>query len=451
MLALLLFFKVTLVACAEIASRFNPLRHLAGTSPPYDYESASSLIDPDPPRGCNVVRAAYLVRHGDIQSNEFELKRYIKPFFTKLANSSVDWSKSPDLAFLSTWKIPNLIMRWGVLSNSGKLHAMGMGLEITQRYPSLRIPKKIWTTSAERTVKSAEFFSMGMASDYSNISVIVVNEGKKDGVNTLAPYESCPAYSKADGSAQSRKFLEIYTKPIISRFNLLVPGFNFTASDIYALFLICGYETVIRGSSPFCKMSVLSTDEWLGFEYYNDLTYFYNNGYGSTVTGTVGFPWMNSTFNRLMSYNNAQSDEIADQDLFISFTHRNLPPMVLVAMGLFNNSAFSGANKILSTMPLDTINHQRVWKSSQIIPFLTDIGIEKMECESHGYENGTYYRVMVNHNPQSIPDCRDGPGDSCKEESVSKWLPKRADMFGDFDTTCKVNYDNSTNIMSIYD
>ncbi|RKF53409.1 Acid phosphatase PHO1 [Golovinomyces cichoracearum] len=451
MLALLFLFNVMLVACAEIASRFDPLRHLSGVSPPNDYESTSSLIDPDPPRGCNVVRAAYLVRHGAIQSNEYEYKEFINPFLIKLANSAVDWSSSPDLAFLSTWKAPNLITEWGVLSNSGKVHAMGMGLEITQRYPSLRTPKKIWTTSAKRTVKSAKFFAKGMATDSSKISVVTVNEGKKDGANTLAPYESCPAYSKADGSDKASKFIEIYTKPVISRLNSIVPGFNFTAHDIHALSLICGYETVIRGSSPFCKMSVLSTDEWLGFEYSNDIRYFYNSGYGSTITGAVGFPWMNSTFNRLMSYSNAQSDETADQDLFISFTHRNLPPMVMVAMGLFNNSAFSGANEILSTMPLDTINHQRVWKSSQIIPFLTDIGIEKLECDSHGYENGTYYRVMVNHNPQSIPDCHDGPGESCKEASIVKWLPKRAKIVGDFDTTCKVNYDNSTNILSIYD
>lgn len=152
-----------------------------------------------------------------------------------------------------------------------------------------------------------------------------------------------------------------------------------------------------------------------------------------------------------MSDHDKQSDKVKDQDIFVSFTHRQLPPMVLVAMGLFNNSAYSGSNKASSTMPLHTINHQRVWKSSQILPFMTDVALEKLECDSHEFDKGTYYRALLNNNPLSIPDCHDGPGESCKESSIMKWLTKRAKIVGDFDTTCRVNYKDSSNILTIYD
>jgi hypothetical protein len=102
------------------------------------------------------------------------------------------------------------------------------------------------------------------------------------------------------------------------------------------------------------------------------------------VSGAIGFPWVNATAESLMGTQNNISNATTDQDLYVSFTHRELPPTVLVALGLFNHSAFSGANEISKTMPEDTINHRRAWISSIFLQFLTNTGIEKMECDSFG-------------------------------------------------------------------
>lgn len=214
--------------------------------------------------------------------------------------------------------------------------------------------------------------------------------------------------------------------------------------------LLCGYETVIRGSSPFCSLDVLSANEWLGWEYTNDIQYFYNTGFGNPITGAIGFPWVNATFDTLMGTQNNVSNATNDQDLYISFTHRELPPTVLVALGLFNNSVYSGANNINATMPEDTINHRRAWKSSNFLQFLTNIGIEKMECDSFGFDQGTYYRVLVNDSPQTLDGCRSGPGESCLSDDVGSWLSGRAEVVGDYGTICQVDYKNSTDILSIY-
>ncbi len=214
--------------------------------------------------------------------------------------------------------------------------------------------------------------------------------------------------------------------------------------------LLCGYETVIRGSSPFCNLEVLTPNEWLGFEYTNDIMYHYSIGYGSPSSGAIGFPWVNATFNTLLSDQNNASNATTDQDLYISFTHRELPPTVLVALGLFNNSAFSGANNINGTMPLSTINNRRTWKSSHILPFLTNIAVEKMECDSFAFEKGTYYRILVNDSPQSLDGCSNGPGESCREEDITSWIGERAKVVGDYGTTCGVDYSNSTDVLRIY-
>lgn len=214
--------------------------------------------------------------------------------------------------------------------------------------------------------------------------------------------------------------------------------------------LLCGYETVIRGSSPFCNLEVLTPNEWLGFEYTNDIMYHYNTGYGSPASGAIGFPWVNATINTLMSEQNNQSNATTDQDLYISFTHRELPPTVLVALGLYNNSAFSGANNINGTMPNTVINHRRAWKSSHILPFLTNVAVEKMECDSFAFDKGTYYRVLVNDSPQSLDGCSEGPGESCEEGKLVGWLKERAEVVGEYGVECGVEYKNSTDVLSIY-
>lgn len=64
--------------------KFDPLEHLAGVAPPFDPQDPP--LDPSPPQGCNVTRAAYLVRHAAIFANDFDYESYIEPFVQKLAS-----------------------------------------------------------------------------------------------------------------------------------------------------------------------------------------------------------------------------------------------------------------------------------------------------------------------------------------------------------------------------
>jgi hypothetical protein len=235
----------------------------------------------------------------------------------------------------------------------------------------------------------------------------------------------------------------MYTKPIIERFRSLATQLNLTSDDIVGMQQLCGYETSIRGSSPFCSLDLFTPNDWLAFEYMEDIRYHYNAGYGSPISGVIGFPWVNATVETLLA------DE-AEQDIYVSFTHRELPPTVVVALGLFNNSAFTGANDPNATMPLKVQNHARAWQSSRILPFLANIAVEKMACDSHGYDVGDYFRVLVNRNPQQMPDCTDGPGESCSSSKFEEYIKGRGDMFGGYTENCEPEYDNSTDVLTIY-
>ncbi|KAH9842083.1 Histidine acid phosphatase, eukaryotic [Teratosphaeria destructans] len=442
---------------------FNPLQHLAGIAP--YFEPQDPPRSPSPPQGCSVTKAAYLVRHAAINANDYDYESYLEPFADKLANSTVDWSKIPELSFLSTWS-PPAIEEEERVTRTGKLEAAQLGVQISYRYPKLRLPKRVWTSTAERTVVSAEGLIRGLETEDDEIELVQVYEGKEAGADSLTPYSSCSAYSGSAGSKQSSQYVKKYTAPILARLKAQAPAFNWTSDDVIGMFEWCGYDTVVRGSSPFCNArespsdaGLFTPDEWLQFEYGQDIMYHYNTGYGSQVSAAIGFPWLNATMSLLSSnanttatdFNQTQSE---DQDIYISFTHRELPPTVLVAMGLFNNSAFSGANNPNATMPLDQINYGRRWVSSHILPFLTNIAIEKMNCSaSYGYENATdpvYYRVLVNQSPQTLPWCFDGPAESCSQGRMSEWLSGRAEMFGDYSAVCNVTYGNSTDVLSIY-
>ena len=390
----------------------------------------------------------------DFRSNDFDYETYIEPFLSKLKNhTNINWGNLPSLAFLSTW-IPPPFAEQEHLTRVGKLEAAQLGVEVSFRYPNFKPPQKVWASTAERTVVSAESFIRGYEASDNTISLAQIYESEEGGANTLTPYDSCPAYSSSAGSDQSQKYLSKWSTPYVKLLNNVFSKFNFTATDVVGMMELCGYETVIRGSSPFCSLDLFPPDAWLSFEYTNDIMYFYNTGYGQPVSGNIGFPWVNATMGLLASNDNSSTS----QDIYVSFTHRELPPTVMVAMGLFNNSDFIGGNPNKS-MPLDRVNYNRAWVSSYILPFLTNVAIERMDCSARSGTYGdvsggasTYYRVLVNDSPQTLPGCSDGPNESCSSESLASWLADRAAIFGGYSAACGTSsdYKNSTDVVSFY-
>jgi acid phosphatase len=449
---MLLPFALGLVPLTSAASlystySFNPLEHLGGVAP--YFESQDPPTDPSPPQGCTPVRAAYLVRHAAIYANDFDYEEYLEPFIQKWENNtSIDWAKIPSLSFLAKWKPPVTDAEEELLTRVGKLEAAQLGVSLSFRYPGLEMPRRVWTSSAERTFESAKALVRAFEMDDNTINVVSVYESAEGGADNLTPYHSCPAYSSSFGSKQSAVYQEKFTKPIMARLNAQAPGFNFTSDDIYGMMELCGYESVIRGSSPFCDLDLFSPDDWLSWEYAADIQYHYNVGYGNHASGVIGLPWLKATAGLLTS----DEEDAADQDLYVSFTHRELPPTVLVAMGLFNNSAYGGSEAAINdTMPLDRINHRRAWRSSHVLPFLSNIAVERLNCTgSFGYEDGDYYRVLVNDAAQELPDCDDGPGTSCSRQGFTTYLKERVSRFSGYSEKCGVDYNNSTDELTIY-
>jgi acid phosphatase len=156
------------------------------------------------PQGCNVTRAAYLVRHAAIYANDFDYESYLEPFIQKLHNTTQDWSKAGSLSFLSKWSAPITEAHIEKLTRVGLQESMMFGVNIHDKYPDFKTPKNVWTSTAERTVKTAQGFILGFTGNQTTqINLTQVGEYKHAAANSLTPYESCPAYSSSYGSKQS--------------------------------------------------------------------------------------------------------------------------------------------------------------------------------------------------------------------------------------------------------
>ncbi|KAI0766113.1 phosphoglycerate mutase-like protein [Trametes elegans] len=436
--------------------RFDVLEHLAGIAPYFD--SPGVQLDPSP--------------------RTFDYETYLSPFLSKLANYSnkAAFTQSPDLAFLANYTSPitNETEQLEKMTPSGGEAAAAFAGVIKRTYPKLLNSTtsqsdafRIWAASASRDVDTANAFIRGLGN---NASLVVVNEGDDDSANSLTPHKSCPAFDASMGSVQAGEWQQKYTAPLITRFNAVAPGFTFTLTDIVGMQQLCGYDTVIRNRTDFCN--AFTADEWLSFEYANDLTYFYSIGYGNPIAPQLGLPWVRNAVDIL----SANDTAIFNQSLYVSFTHREEPPLVLTALGLFNNSAYYPGLDVNSTMPTDRINHGRAWRTSEILPFLGHVGIERLQCAnatldsslsqanssapSSGsaqgaedvWDNGAFVRVLVNGAPIPVPDCQDGPGKTCALGRFADYIARRVEQYGDFIGACGINdtVTNRTDLISLY-
>ncbi|EDP49019.1 histidine acid phosphatase, putative [Aspergillus fumigatus A1163] len=323
------------------------------------------------------------------------------------------------------------------------------GINIHDKYPDFQTPKNVWTATSERTVKTAQGFILGYTgNETAQIKLTQVGGVQARRSRLVNPVQKLPGI-QLQLWLQTVQCTYSPSPPLTARANNprnsspTTPNLSLRVSKPRpppstsrpTTSSPCSSSAAMRPSSAAPPPSAPSASS----PPLNSSP----SSYGRDLSPAIGFPWLNATRTIL-------ADDSASQDLYVSFTHRELPPTVLTALGLFNNSAYSGANDVNATMPTDAINYGRAWKSSQILPFLTNIAIEKMVCDSYGYDDGVYYRVLVNEGPQPLVGCRDGPGESCSEEAFGRFVQQRGEWYGDFGKACGVDYENSTDVLSIY-
>ncbi|GAA5988003.1 hypothetical protein JCM10908_002024 [Rhodotorula pacifica] len=346
-----------------------------------------------------------------------------------------------------------------------------------------KVPFKVWSASSGRDVETSKAWVRGAFPHWQNgkdgegdseiIKLVAVPNKDPNWSDSLTPHKICDAFSKEAGKPEAQAWLDAYGPPIVQRINQLAEGIIFELNDVIAMQMLCGYETVIykNRTSPFCSNQLFQNDEFRAFGYWNDLHYHAFVGYGSKVAPYLGAQWLNvSTHNLLSAYapKHPHPDPIPTtfagklaaffkpklpapelppnathtQLLFPYFTHREEPPVALVALRLWNTTS--------EQLPTDSMPKDRLWKTSHLLPFLGHVAIERLSCnapateEEHvasarrqRHKKDEYIRVLVNGAPQPLGECQDGPGGSCKMDEFAKFVEWRMELYGDIQGACK--------------
>ncbi|KAI4250352.1 MAG: hypothetical protein LQ352_005357 [Teloschistes flavicans] len=339
---------------------------------------------------------------------------------------------------------------------AGTLSAFAAGTRLRTRYrnllssPSLPHPVNFWASDSNRVIETARYFATGFFGlDWDSrqaAKLHIIPETPDLGANTLTPGDTCLKYREDlltghdYGLIQLSKFRSAYLPPVSARFQVQNPGINFTVGEIYSMQEMCGFETLVRGSSPWCN--VFTHDDWLNFEYARDIIHYYRAGPGNRYGAVMGWLWFNATANLLAEGPDAGK-------LFFSFVHDGDIVPMLAALDLF-------PSKI--KLPVTHRPRDRAWKMSQVVPMNGRVIFERLTCEASSKDSASrpyqqtrdYVRINVNDGIVPLPTCSSGPGFSCPLESFLSIVQRRGKEVGDFRENCGVGEDSPEKITFLH-
>ena len=392
------------------------------------FDAVGFGLSHEPPPQCKITAASYLVRHASIYANDDEYEEYIQPLLFEIEKHRGGFTGS--LEFLNKWTSPILEDSLEEIIPAGKRDAKAVGEHLVQRYPHL-IPttKRILADKKSRTYDTAVALA-GAFPHHEDIEIVRVLRDVNGSMEAIVPHKSCPAFSKEPGKDEMAEFISNYAPAVSERLEKDSP-FPLSDKNILGMQSLCGYQSAIEGKrSPIC--SVFTDAEWMAYEYAWDLRYAYMVGPLNPLSPYLGFPWLKSQIPLLDDHDDSPTRDgwPKGQRFFLSFTHREVPPFVATALGIFNSS--SNARE---EFPTDRINWARAWKMSDLIPFLGHVGMEKITCDSkRGPED--FVRFVANQAPRPLPDCQTGPGASCPFEQFRDIIDDGAKSHKDYHKVC---------------
>ncbi|KAI8631619.1 phosphoglycerate mutase-like protein [Xylariaceae sp. FL1651] len=441
------------------SSQFDITKYWGNLSPWYSLSSADyGLPDASPlaPEGCSITQVHLLYRHG---ARYPTTNAAPAQFAQKLANATKEgFEVNGDLTFLADWTYK---LGAELLTPFGRGQEFLLGLQYRQLYGHLlnnfteagTLPV-FRTQSQDRMVKTAENFAAGFFGvpeylDQVNIEILVEAPGVN---NSGAPYEICTNSNVPSrgsiGSTAAQKFANNAFNATLGRLNSQILGLELTPTDAIAMLQLCSYETHALGYSAFCPL--FSVEDFLNYEYYFDLSFYYNNGPGSPVAAAQGkgylqefvarftgiYPEPNSALNK--TFDNSSTFFPLNQSIYADATHEVVVLDVLTAFNL--TTLFKGP-------PLNVARNERQnsFVASDIVPFGTHFTTQVLECGA--YQPSKQIRFIVNDAvipiADSYPGCPNDFHGLCSFDHVVDILKDRMDEI-DFDYDCFENYTAST-------
>ncbi|KIR36825.1 acid phosphatase [Cryptococcus deuterogattii MMRL2647] len=440
------------------SGNFDVFKYWGNLSPWYSVPSSFyGLNDTSPliPDGCSITQVHLLYRHG---------ARYPtsgagpSTFAAKLATATAQgggFNATGDLSFLNNWTYK---LGAELLTPFGRLQNFELGVAFRQQYGELlnnfteqgALPV-FRTESQDRMVKTAENFAAGFFGvpeylDQVSIELMVETSGVN---NTGAPYETCPNSNIASrgslGSTAASAFAKQAFNGTVSRLQSNVKGVQFDATDILNMLQLCSYETDALGYSAFCGL--FTEEDFKNYEYYYDISFYYNNGAGSPVAAAQGKGFLQEFVSRFtqtpITSSNSSVNTTLDnnstyfplnQSIYADATHE---VVLLDTLTAFNLSALFSTGPL----PVDKRVEGSSFVASQVVPFATHMVVQVLECANQTPTK--QIRFIVNDAVVPIDKSYEGCGSNkdgmCAFDKVVAALQQRIAEI-DYDYDCHGNY-----------
>jgi len=376
----------------------------------------------------------------------------------KMDERSKDFKATGPLSFLNDWKYE---LGYEILVPRGRQELFESGINHYYRYAQLYNPNSkiiVRTTTQDRMLKSSEYFLSGFFglewTQNATIEVIIEAQGFN---NSLAGYDNCKnanTYRNMGGINATNEWVGIYLQNATKRFQSMVENFEWTIEDTYAAQTMCPYETVAYGYSAFCNL--FTYDEWVGFEYSNDLFFAGSNGFQSPTGRAVGIGYVQEVIARLnnhtLGYSGSQINVTLDsstetfplnQSLYFDFSHDTNIMSILSAFGFTQFDQFLPSTEHIGAHNL-VVSHLQ--------PFGCRLDIEVIKTPQplnadRTYASGgetTYIHFILNQRTLplgfSFPECGADRLDGWCELGTFLDAQKKSTELADYDFACNVDY-----------
>jgi acid phosphatase len=406
-------------------------------------------ISSEVPAGCKVELSAFFSRHGSRYPDTGAYNGWVE--LQKRLEAAAFTVSDQKFEFLKTWEpvLSDPDSQIAQISPTGVKELREMGAIWRERYADLyqaETPFTMWANyykSSPRVRDSARYFAQGFVGpNASNLTTIYALNASDPAawMNSLAPSDLCKAYNDEGGSPYKEIWDAIWIPPVQARLNAIVQGFNFTAGDVQQIPYLCGFETQITESrSPFCDL--LTEEEVLGYEYSQDLRYWYGTGPGSDIEKTQMLPVLDMVAQRFVDgpntvYQNGNTT-FAPPKVIASFANDGQINQLIAALGIFDKEPQLQGNVSLPN---------RMFRSSRLTPMRGTVAFERLSCPAKPVETAcgyagvdtkdTYMRILLNDVVYPVVDCASGPGSSCPLLEYQSIIRDKFTSAGSFATLC---------------
>ncbi|KAJ5557963.1 hypothetical protein N7461_001935 [Penicillium sp. DV-2018c] len=454
------------------------------------------------PSECELSQVHVLHRHAQRYPTEWPLDgEGMENFAQKLTNYS---KKHPNkkigagpLAFLNDWEY---VLDLNTLLPTGAATEATSGAQFWSQYgrllyraehgqaawdASLNVypngtarPKPTFrTTSYPRILESARwwltgfFGNTGANSSYSEYDLTMIPE-ESGFNNTLSSTDAC-TQGMEPGDNAAGVFASSLVKNARKRLSAYLPNdLHLDTSDFVAMLNMCPYEYATLGQSSFCAL--FTEQEWRDFEYFIDLQFYGDYGFGSPSGRAQGIGYVEELAARLQhklitssdsSINSTYDDNTKtfplDQPLYMDMSHDDIIVSVLAALGLdYFKYGPHGLPVSVAHAPQHTFNLNQVTPFgarlySEIWTCPKDVSFKHLQAQkyknpdlSSKSDTTDYIRFVLNNAPvplDGLKVCDGSVNGFCKVDHFLSAVPglvKEAmyqeACFGDYNITTQV-------------